>query len=345
VVTAEDRCEAFAKYGIYDTRDSLSDEQRADSFRAWLCQSNFSDSGQAENVSAELGYKKILDIGYDKDKKSWSKFQSEYCSDASYQNEYRKQTSDYVKTINITASNNMLACFNISGLHARIIPGYDSRKFILQMQYNSDGKPSESIDSIAMTNSECKLNKFVPGAIITPADFSDICTRTNTESVEVVINATRKIIWDTPQFLPAIPTLPPTPKYPELLVQCPKGSRVFNDFTQLKQNEVKAESDVLQFNVNAVKINDAVDNIGMNKEVECKISIAPTSEYKIIDARATIDPTNIDPPPSKADIAGIVNINPSVAPDGSSATIKVNALNSKPIGTVNLSFRVNYLKK
>lgn len=56
ILLAEDVCEAFAKYGIYDTRINTSDTDKASSFRSWFCQSKFESKQAADAVGLSLGY-------------------------------------------------------------------------------------------------------------------------------------------------------------------------------------------------------------------------------------------------------------------------------------------------
>src|SRR4051812_29756470 len=78
-----DSCDLFAKYGIYDTRETQSDDARTLAYRHWFCQQTFSSEQDAQSLGASLGYKD-LDIGYDHASQSWAQFKSSYCDDKSF---------------------------------------------------------------------------------------------------------------------------------------------------------------------------------------------------------------------------------------------------------------------
>src|SRR5271157_3412251 len=48
-------CSALAKWGIYDTSQTLTDEQRVNSFSHWFCSHKFASYGEAKSSSLELG--------------------------------------------------------------------------------------------------------------------------------------------------------------------------------------------------------------------------------------------------------------------------------------------------
>lgn len=219
----------------------------------------------------------MLDIGYDQSKQSWSEFSKEYCADTSYSNKYNKHTTEYVKKINPKALDNMLKCQQIKGLHASLRTGDDPKSFIFETVYinDSDGTDNPTFKSIKVVNATCDLTDLKPGDKITGTKTSVICTRTNEDEVKFVFNASKDPIWDTPNFIPSVAKSPPLPKHPELIVNCPKGERIFNDFTMTNDKEGSARAEVLQFNVNFdnEKVDNRVNNIGIDQEVECKILI------------------------------------------------------------------------
>ncbi|SEG07319.1 hypothetical protein [Nitrosomonas ureae] len=342
-IAQDDHCRAFAEHGMYDVSLSTTDVGRAASFKSWFCQKQFSSSKEAQSVATSLGYES-LDLGFNQEEQSWSTFSSEYCSDQSYEDRYKSHTTDFVRKINETASNNMLACFNRYGLHARLIQGQDPRTFIMQVKHNSDGSTEKvKVLSRVVTNATCTDN-LAKGKKIGLSIIGDICTRNNDAAVDVAFFAEDKsLIWDTPHSLPAIVT---PQENPILKVVCPKGARIFDEYFKRINHLGYAKSEVIQFNVNAVTIDDSVNNIGNDKEVTCSISIDPTSKFKLLNATGEIDYSRINTSggTNNAAVGTIVRTIPKVDEDGKSAQIIIKTTPEIIRGTVNIKFNVDYQK-
>ncbi len=207
---AQDVCEAFAKYGIYDTQTETSDTDKAASFRSWFCQSKFESKQAADSAGLSLGYGSFT-LGFDSNSESWSQFSSNYCRDDSYSTKYRQATFSFVQTINANASNNMLACFLRGGLHARVVPGARQDTFYVQARMNPTGSTTKaSVVGFSVIGGTCS-GSMKNGYEITAAGVEQICQRAGEQAVDISLSASEQVNWDTPRGLKRIVTPPPAP--------------------------------------------------------------------------------------------------------------------------------------
>ena len=209
---AQDVCEAFARYGIYDTQSSTSDTDKAESFRSWFCQSKFESKQSADSAGLSLGYGGFT-LGYDSNNESWSQFSSNYCRDDSYKASYRQATKSFVQTISSTASNNMLACFTRGGLHARIIQGARQDTFYVQSRMNPVGPTTKAtVVGFTVVGGTCS-GPLQNGYEITAGGVEQICQRAGTQAVDISLTTSDQVNWDTPRGLNQIVVpKPPPPK-------------------------------------------------------------------------------------------------------------------------------------
>ena len=213
-----DECEAFARYGIYDSRKETTDTDKTSSFRSWFCQSNFNTSGEANTAGATLGYG-TLSLGYDESKEKWSTFKSNYCNDKNYNEQYRNKTNLFVSSINPTASNNMLACFLRSGLHARLMPGAGESVFYLQMRMNPSGIVNKAVVSnISVSGATCD-ELIKKGYEVTAAGVEQLCKRTGKQAVDIAITTSENIIWDSPKGYKKVEESPILPTKKQINIQ------------------------------------------------------------------------------------------------------------------------------
>lgn len=207
---AQDVCEAFVKYGIYDTKITTSDIYNASSFRSWFCQSNFESKQAADSAGLSLGYGGFT-LGFDSSNESWSQFSSNYCRDDSYRTKYRQATMSFIQTINSNANKNMLACFLRDGLHAQIVPGARQDTFYVKVRMNPSGTVTEaSISSFSVIGGTCS-GPISNGYVVTSAGAEQICQRSDEQAVDISLSASEKVHWDTPQGLKRIVPLRPDP--------------------------------------------------------------------------------------------------------------------------------------
>lgn len=209
-VYAQDVCEAFAKYGIYDTQTTTSDTDKASSFRSWFCQSKFESKQAADAAGLSLGYGGFT-LGFDSNSEDWSQFSSNYCRDDSYSTKYRQATLSFVQTINANASKNMLACFLRGGLHVRIVQGARPDTFYVQAKMTPTGPTTKAnVVDFAVVGGTCS-GPIKNGYEITAAGAEQICKRSGDEAVDVSMSATEQVNWDTPRGLKGIVKPPPPP--------------------------------------------------------------------------------------------------------------------------------------
>lgn len=201
---AQEVCEAFTKYGIYNTQKTTSDTDKAASFRSWFCQSKFENKEAADAAGLSLGYGQFS-LGFDSSNESWSQFSSNYCRDESYSTKYRQATLSFVQTIDANSSDNMLKCFLRDGLHARIIPGATEDTFFIAARLGTSGTVTEAtVKSYVHDNATCTGDEIRKGSKIDSAGVEQTCTRLNDEAINIVLTTTEKINWDTPRTLPKI---------------------------------------------------------------------------------------------------------------------------------------------
>lgn len=205
-------CEAFARYGIYDTRSSASDTERAESFRTWFCQQNFQSEGSARSAGGSLGFGDLtseLSLGFSSSKSSWSEFKSSYCSDSSYSSSMRSKTQDFVRSINANATNAMLACFNKAGLHVRLEQGASTGTFRTYAVFNPSSTDTNvaTVSNFSVAGGTC-LNPLAQGSPIGPQGYEMLCTRAGASAIEVALNASQVVQWDTPKSLAAVVAVP-----------------------------------------------------------------------------------------------------------------------------------------
>lgn len=213
-IYAQDVCEAFAKYGIYDTQAGSSDTDKASSFRTWFCQSKFESKQSADSAGLSLGYAGY-ELGYDSSSENWSQFSSNYCRDETYNAKYRQATRSYVQTINANASNNMLACFSRGGLHARIVPGSRQDVFYVQARLNPTGATTKAtVVGFSVVGATC-TGPLKSGYEISPAGVEQVCNRSSDQAVDVSLSASEQVNWDSPRGLKSVfRPAPPPPKIP-----------------------------------------------------------------------------------------------------------------------------------
>ncbi|MDH1692606.1 hypothetical protein [Pseudomonas sp. GD03766] len=260
-------CEAFAKYGIYDSRKETTDIDKAASFRSWFCKSSFQTAGEANSAGADLGYGK-LSLGYDESKENWSTFKSNYCSDKSYSEKYSEKTDLFVKSINTTASNNMLACFLRNGLHARVMPGAGDSVFYLQVRMNPSGLTNKAeVSNISVSGATCD-GPIKTGYTITPAGAEQLCTRTGKQAVDIAITTTEYVTWDSPKGFKKIEDLPEPPKKKRIDIQA-------KDFT----NGVNVATD--QCVVGPGTLANASPCSPAKNSVEYKFQVKAPGEYNL----------------------------------------------------------------
>jgi hypothetical protein len=213
---ANANCEAFARYGIYDTRSTVADIDRAEAFRTWFCQQNFQSEDEAKSTGASLGYGDLtskFSLGYSNNQSSWKEFKSSYCNDSSYSSSMRTKTREFVRSINANVTNSMRTCFMRPGLHARIEQGAGADTFNIYTIFNPSGRSvtTARVVNFSVVGGSC-TNPLQEGSVIGPEGYDMLCTRLGSSAVNISLNASETLIKDTPLSLPAIVPLPPPEK-------------------------------------------------------------------------------------------------------------------------------------
>jgi len=216
-------CTAFARYGIYDTRHSASDTERAEAFRTWFCQQNFQTEGSARSAGASLGFGDLtseLSLGWSSSRSSWSEFKSSYCNESTYSSSMRSTTEEFVRSVNANTTNAMLACFNRAGLHARIEQGSRFETFRVYAIFNPSGQTTNSVEVVnfSVDGGAC-ADPLAAGARIGPQGYEMLCTRAGSSAVDVVLNASEALTWDTPSGLRAAVPIPPPERKRRIVIR------------------------------------------------------------------------------------------------------------------------------
>jgi hypothetical protein len=152
-----------------------------------------------------------FDLGAGSDSKRWEESYSTYCSDKSYSTTLQQKTLSFVKTINATASDNMLKCFTRGGLHVRIIPGARTDTFYLQARMNPTGPSTKAtVENIKVVGGTCDgpiKRKYK----ITAAGAEQICKRSGKNAVDISLTTNEQVNWDSPRGLGKLVTPLPLP--------------------------------------------------------------------------------------------------------------------------------------
>lgn len=202
-------CEALTKYGVYDIRATSSDAEAADSYRNWFCSSSFESEAEAKAAGGELGYKPITG-SYDSSKETWKEFRSSYCNDDSASSRYRKQTVEFVKSINTDVIRALEKCTTARqpGLHLMLVPGARKDSFYVLGEYKpfSASKSEVTIGNMIIRGAVCN-GDLTKNAVVPITGAETLCSRDPYTAVDLSISGDNEspVIWDSPRGLAAYP--------------------------------------------------------------------------------------------------------------------------------------------
>ena len=117
-------CDTLARYGVYDVKSSSSDTQRAQSFRRFFCQQNFSQLASAQSFGLSFGVL-IFSLGFSNTESNFRQTYSSFCDDQQFALNFRSVTEREVKRINPQVQDNIKSCIMRPGDHALIEQGPD----------------------------------------------------------------------------------------------------------------------------------------------------------------------------------------------------------------------------
>src|SRR5882762_1294389 len=224
-------CSALAKWGIYDTSQTLTDEQRINSFSYWFCSHKFASYTEARQSSLELGIP-IEDIpiklGWDGKDSTWMQWEESFCSSIATKSEYRQIISTYLKKVNDGALAIIKQCLAYPGLHAWLVQGADQHDFLIALEF----QPFSTITSATVKDilvspdsvgKNCKpsLPLDAKHRVVTDAGLQVLCKRAVDDSVLIAINSDRPLVVNGNLTLPEIPkpSQPVVAKLPPVKLQ------------------------------------------------------------------------------------------------------------------------------
>jgi hypothetical protein len=232
-------CSALAKWGIYDTSQILTDEQRVNSFSHWFCSHKFASYGEARSASAELGIPiddMPVKLGWDGKDSSWGQWEESFCSSIAAKAEYRKIVSIYLKKVNEGALAVIKQCLTHPGLHAWLVQGAGERDFIIALEFQQFSTiHSATIKDILVSpnsvGTTCKptLPLDAGHRVVTDAGLQVLCKRGVDDPILIAVNADQPLTVNGNLTLPEIPKplQPVVAKIPpiKLLPFCATGAQ------------------------------------------------------------------------------------------------------------------------
>ena len=209
-----DSCAALAQFGSYDTRATLTDAERADSFRIWMCQANIALESDLRLAATALGIAPdVLEATFGFDANGGQDFldwKHGFCATARSDQRVADQLSDFVKGITPGVANTLAACETAPGLHARLVQGAKQCDFLVHLSWtpSAGAAPPKDVQVIA-TNPHvvCAPTALeTPFAVAAPTDL--LCTRHDDTAMVVMVAspaariARTDLLMELPQALP-----------------------------------------------------------------------------------------------------------------------------------------------
>jgi hypothetical protein len=236
--TATD-CSALAKWGIYDTSQTLTDEQRVNSFSHWFCSHKFASYGQAKSASLEIGIPiedLPIKLGWDGKDSSWGQWDETFCSSIASKEGYRKIISTYLKKVNDGALAVIKQCLSYPGLHAWLVQGADDHDFLISLEFQQfstihSATVKDILVSPESVGKSCKplLPLDAQHRVVTDAGLQVLCKRDVDDSVLIAVNADQPLTVNGNLTLPAIrkPSQPVVATLPPVKLQtfCSTGAQ------------------------------------------------------------------------------------------------------------------------
>jgi hypothetical protein len=218
---------AILKDGLYDTSFKSSENARAQAFRNWFCQKNYSEQKDANQLKLDAGLP-IADIpvqlGFNSKSQNWKVFRSEYCSDSTFYSQYYDKTLDFTRTVNQTVVGAIATCLTQKGLHVWIEQTSDQDTFRFRALWNPDTQKAAipKIRTLDFEHATCSFKLKRSNNTIDISGKNFLCKRNPSgAAVIVAIEADHSIIEDGRMELPAIPKYdPPPPMKPIYIDKC-----------------------------------------------------------------------------------------------------------------------------
>ena len=195
-----DECTAIMQRGIYDTRQSRSAEDRAQSFSDWFC--SIQSDSEAQNISAILGIK-VYSGSFAQG--SFKDSHREFCRDTRSSASRLAMDENFTRTINPQIIQAVEKCMTRDGLHIWL-EVVTSKEFILAARFiPTSDKTNARVTSFQARHASCQADPM--SWKIGAATQRTICDRQDKEAVVIAITADENphIPGDV-LMLPAIPT-------------------------------------------------------------------------------------------------------------------------------------------
>jgi hypothetical protein len=211
---APESCAALAQFGAYDTTQSITDQERADSFRNWFCQANIALESDLHIAAGALGIAAdVLETKFGFDPNGSVDFldwKHEFCATARNDRHTQDQLADFVKAITPAATAALAECDKPPGLHARLEATAQPCAFRVRLGWTPDKDVSAPTDVQVITTDPhvvCQPTPLeTPFTVAGPTDL--LCTRhDDTATVVMVASPSAQItrldrLMELPQVLP-----------------------------------------------------------------------------------------------------------------------------------------------
>lgn len=207
-------CDLLLRGGIFNVSSLNSDISSTDSFLNWFCDNSASSSSSGSDfnafakaiIPAEVPIPLEGRLGFSHSQSAQAS--RRFCSSVSRENSSRQIVRSYLKTASLAILDAFNKCVSSRGFHVWLEYAAAPNKFTLMAKHVVDG--SEALATI---------NNFVPGGNVSckPSfttsnfqlggpnnNFRSLCTRTNNDAVDLIVNASRNVIGGSNLHLPPI---------------------------------------------------------------------------------------------------------------------------------------------
>jgi hypothetical protein len=215
---APESCSALAQFGAYDTSPALSETDRAESFRNWVCQANIALEPDLRLAATSLGISpEVLEATFGFDPNGSVDFldwKHGLCATARSDPHAAEKLSDFVKGITPAATAALAACEAPPGLHTRLEATAKQCEFRIHFAWTPD-KDASPLQAAPKDVQVIATNPHVacqPTALQTPFAVTGrtdlLCTRHDDTAMVVMVtapsvNVTRlDHLMELPQALP-----------------------------------------------------------------------------------------------------------------------------------------------
>jgi len=193
LASAQDTCSEVLRAGIFDTRDTATQDEQAASYANWFCSQQFSSASDAENFGASLGFpfKGLpVKLGFNSSKQSFSEFKSSFCQDVRSSFSRRQTLEEHIRQVSPVVLNAFQSCLRRKGAEVFIEHTADPTVFGYAVKFDS---PSPKLPSIVVQLTIPKSVACEPNAksitVFSPTTFRAVCKRNDNKLVKLAANS------------------------------------------------------------------------------------------------------------------------------------------------------------